>query len=205
MVPEARPMQESLNSINIGSAVISVLQIGDAGSFSAVAVSVPDGRRWIVSPNFRRLSEDELEAYTGMIRREALELAADNASREHLPVAFAYVRSLPMGCRSPFVDSIDDQLQLEAREDIRQALAAALACGDSYRAAVEFEARTPFLVADRGLIEVMDGIFGAFNRSYNESEWIAVLAAKKEAELKANSSFAAAHLSSFKNKMTHHN
>lgn len=184
--------------IRHGGMEFSAVHFGDSEALSAVTAALPDGRRWIISPNQTRISEDIVARYAGSLVDNARKLAATNAAGRFLAEILAYVRSLPDGRKSTFLSSTDRHLVSDAEADVADALAAALERDDPYRAAVEFETRVPYLVADRGLIDAMDAVHAAFARDYDEEEWLAAAAAGTEQLLTGTQPFISAQVAAWK-------
>jgi len=182
--------------IRQGPAIFGAVRLGD--SLAVVTASLDDGRKWIVSPNLTRMDADIVRRYAASISGSARRLAAEAQRERFLPEALAYVRSLPTGRKSPYLEASREELRTDAEADVGNALVAALEKDDSFRAAVEFESRVPYLVADRTLVDVMDAIHASFSSGYDEAFWIAFAADAAEGLLTSEQPFAMAQAAAWK-------
>lgn len=189
-------LRDSGIEIQHGPATFGAVRLGD--SLSAVTASLADGRRWIVSPNLTRMDADMVRRHATALVSAARRQAAQSQRERFLPEALAYVRALPAGRRSPYLDGADDGLRRDAEADVGAALVAALERDDPFRAAVEFESRVPYLLADRGLVEVMDAIHASFSKGFDEAFWIAEAAEAAEELLTSEQPFAMAQAAAWK-------
>lgn len=177
-------VRHSGNTVRHGSFEFAAVRFGESEALSAVAATLPDGRGWIVSPSQTRIGWETIRKYADALRTQGRRLAAAEACQRFLGEILAYVRALPPGRRSDLLTSADPGLSADAEAEVMDALLAALERDDPYRAAVEFETRVPYLVADRELIEVMDHVHAAFMRGYDEDAWIAAAAEATEEALR---------------------
>lgn len=182
----------------IGGVDFSAIRFGGTDALLAVVASMSDDRKWVISPILQKLTYRVVEDYANDIYSSALLAAADEEASRYLPEVFAYVRHLPIGKRSNYVDSPDHELANEAMGDVRRALVPSLAQIDAFRAAVEFESRVPYLVADRGLIDVMDPIIEEFRYNFDESKWVSSACENEEDNLRRETPFLSAQISVWK-------
>lgn len=189
-------LQDTGIDIPHGGASFGALRLGP--SLFAVTARLGDGRKWIVSPYLTRMDDETVRKHASSLAAVARRLAAEAQRDRFLPEMLAYVRSLPHGRRSPYLDAADSGLRSEAEGDVGNALAAALERDDPFRAAVEFESRVPYLLADRGLMEVMDEVHASFAREFDESFWLAFAADAAEGVLTSEQPFAQAQAEAWK-------
>ena len=171
---------------------------GDSDALAAVTATHDDGRGWIVSHAHTRIDEGTVQRCAHALAENARRMAAAADAPRFAPELIAYVRSLPEGRKSHYLGSADRYLVREAEADVLDALQAALERDDPYRAAVEFETRVPYLVADRGLIDVMDSVHAAFMASYDRDRWLVEAAEAAEAEVAGTQPFMAVQIAAWR-------
>lgn len=191
-------MPNTLDHIDAGTAVYHLVQSDNSDLFSAVSVSIPNGRSWVINCTFKKLSRNEFEGIVKHFRNDALAAAADQFATLNRNKALDYVKTLPPGKRSPLLDGKNAGMRQEAEEDIRHALAKALTFEDPYRAAVMFESCIPFLIGDRRMVDMIDTVHTDFINGFDECEWISMVAEELETSIKNSSNFSHHHLSIFK-------
>jgi hypothetical protein len=145
----------------------------------------------ILSAGPSEVGEEQIEQFAEAHRAFAKLMSDRRCHAHYMNEVLAYVRSLPRGCRFEHLFSSDVDRRHNAEEQVRAALLKALAEGDAFRAAVTFEAETPFLRADRGVVNVMDRIVADAARFYleGEVEFLVRVADSMEKKVVSKSSF----------------
>lgn len=164
---------------------------GDEGAFRFVVASFVDHGVRVLSAKPMEVDEDQIEKFADAHRTFAKLMSDRRCHARYMGEVLQYVRSLPRGCRFEHLFSNDIDRRVRAEEQVRDALLKALAEGDAFRAAVTFEVETPFLRADRGVVEVMDRVIADASRFYleGEVEFLVRVADSMEDQVVSKSSF----------------
>ncbi|MCV9964675.1 hypothetical protein OIU34_22555 [Pararhizobium sp. BT-229] len=143
---------------------------GEEAVFRFVVANVVDHGIHILSSRPGEITEDEIERFADAHHTYARLMSDRKCHRRYIAEVLDYVRSLPRGCRSEQLFNRDEARRLLAEEQVREGLLKALPERDSFRSAMAFEAGTPFLRADRRVVDLMDGILADANRFYVAGE-----------------------------------
>lgn len=143
---------------------------GEEAVFRFVVANIVDHGIHILSSRPGEITEDEIERFADAHHTYARLMSDRKCHRRYMPEALDYVRSLPRGCRSEQLFNRDEARRLMSEEQVREGLLKALPERDAFRAAMAFEAGTPFLRADRRVVDLMDGIVADANRFYAAGE-----------------------------------
>lgn len=183
---------------SIGGVDFRAVRFGGSDHILAVVAVINEDKKWVISPIVQKLTYRIVEDYASDIYAKSLLGAAAEEASRYLPEMFAYVRNLPVGRRSNFVDSPDNELIGEAMADVKRALIVSIAQNDAFRASVEFEGRVPYLIADRGLIDVMDPIVADFKRRFDEEKWVSLICDDEEEILRKETPYLSAQIAAWR-------
>lgn len=184
--------------LSINNITFSAVRFGETDQFMAVIATFIDGNKWMITNPQPKMTLGKVHREVSNLLEQAIYMAAKKIAPDYVGEALAYVRNLPEGHRSTYVTSIDKELFSEASRDIKNALVHALTQNDSFRAAVEFESRVPYLVGNRDLILLMDDILEDFKRKYNQETWIINACEAAEDSLRGENFFLDSQISSWK-------
>jgi hypothetical protein len=143
---------------------------GEEAVFRFIVANIVDHGIHILASRTGDIAEEQIEQFADAHHSYARLMSDRKCHRRHLTNVLEYVRSLPRGCRSEQLLSRDEARRLMAEEQVREGMLKALSERDSFRAAMAFEAATPFLRADRRVVDLMDGIVADANRFYAAGE-----------------------------------
>lgn len=183
---------------SVSNVSFAAVRFGETDQFMAVVAIAKDGNKWIISPNQPRMTMRKLQKAVSEVVEKAVTMATREYAPEYMAEVLAYVRNLPDGHRSNYLASVDKELHDEAVTDINKALEHALTHVDSFRAAVEFESRVPYLIGDRELVVTMEDILPDFRRRYNQEDWIISACEAVEEKLRRENSFTNTQISEWK-------
>lgn len=155
----------------------------------------------------------------GEVPREAIEkLAAKHAGlaksilikeihSRYMDDVLGYVKSLPRGRRWEQLFSQDPEASAMAEDAVADALVKALAEDDAFRAAVAFDQQTPFLRADRRVVDLMDRIVADADMMWasDESRYLTHMADIMEAKIVERAPMLAERIERAKLSATHRN
>lgn len=144
---------------------------GEDAVFRFVVANVVDHGIHILASRPGEITEEQIEQFADLHHSYARLMSDRKCHRRYISDVLQYVRSLPRGCRSEQLFNRDESRRLMSEEQVREGLLKALSEKDSFRAAMAFEAGTPFLRADRRVVDLMDGIVADANRFYLEGEF----------------------------------
>lgn len=184
--------------LNISNISFAAVRFGETDQFMAVIAIAQDGNKWMISSTQPKMTLGKLNREVTNLVAKAIHMAAKEFAPDYMGEAMAYVRNLPDGHRSNYLGSVDRELYNEAVTDISNALEHALMQNDSFRAAVEFESRVPYLVGDRELVLTMDDILMDFKRKFNQETWIVSACEATEEALRRENSFLDSQISAWK-------
>lgn len=175
--------------LNINNVSFAAVRFGETDQFVAVIAIAQNGNKWMISAPQSKMTFGKLNKEVANLINKAVTLAAKEFSPDYMGETTAYVRNLPEGHRSNYLTSVDRELYSEAITDISNALEHALTHNDSFRAAVEFESRVPYLIGDRELVLTMDDILMDFKRKYHQENWILTACEVTEESLRRENPF----------------
>lgn len=152
--------------------------------FNLVTLTMDSGTFFVIGSfsNHEQFPMHYFQSFVAEVEKSAAGVAAKASADRYLAEAAAYVRTRPEGCRSEYFEADDEEATNRHLEDIRSAVAAALAHSDLYQAARAFESIVPFLVADFELIELMEPIVSNFRREFESdmSLWVEKVASARQ-------------------------
>lgn len=143
---------------------------GEEAVFRFVVANVVDHGVHILASRPGEITEEQIEQFADAHHDYARLLSDRECHRRYLPDFLEYVRSLPRGCRSEQLFNRDQNRRSMAEEQVREGMLKALSERDSFRASMAFETATPFLRADRRLVDLMDVVVADANRFYAAGE-----------------------------------
>lgn len=181
--------KQSETLLNISNISFAAVRFGETDQFVAVIAIAQDGHKWMICAPQSKMTFGKLNREVTKLINKAITLAAKEFSPNYMGETTAYVKNLPEGHRSNYLASVDRELYTEAISDISNALQHALTHDDSFRAAVEFESRVPYLIGNRELVSTMEDILMDFKRKYNQENWIITACEVTEEALRRENSF----------------
>lgn len=143
---------------------------GEEAAFRFVVANVIDHGIHVLAARPGDISEEQIEQFADAHQTFAKLMSDRKCHRRYMDEVLHYVRSLPRGCRSEQLFNRDVDRRAISEEQVREGLLKALAENDSFRAAMAFEAGTPFLRADRRAVDLMDRIVDDARRFYLDGE-----------------------------------
>jgi hypothetical protein len=143
---------------------------GEEAVFRFVVANVVDHGIHILASRPGEITGEQIEQFADAHHTYARLMSDRKCHRRYIADVLDYVRSLPRGCRSEQLFNRDEVRRQMSEEQVREGLLKALSEPDSFRAAMAFEAGTPFLRADRKVVDLMDGIVADANRFYLAGE-----------------------------------
>ncbi|MBY3433797.1 hypothetical protein HFN89_06495 [Rhizobium laguerreae] len=143
---------------------------GEEAVFRFVVANVLDHGIHILASRPGEITEDEIERFADTHHTYARLMSDRKCHRRYILDVLDYVRSLPRGCRSEQLFNRDEDRRSMSEEQVREGLLKSLSEKDAFRASMVFEAATPFLRADRRVVDLMDRIVADANRFYEAGE-----------------------------------
>ncbi|MCS4089009.1 hypothetical protein [Rhizobium sp. BK176] len=143
---------------------------GEEAVFRFVVANIVDHGIHILASLPREVTEEGIEQFADTHHAYARLLSDRKCHKRYMAEVLEYVRSLPRGCRSEQLFNKDDERRAMSEEQVREGLLKSLNERDAFRASTAFEVATPFLRADRRLVDLMDRITASANRFYDEGE-----------------------------------
>jgi hypothetical protein len=143
---------------------------GEEAVFRFVVANVVDHGIHILSSRPGDITESQIEQLADAHHAYARLMSDRKCHGRYMTEVLDYVRSLPRGCRSEQLFNKDEERRLMSEEQVREGLLRALSERDAFRAAMTFENATPFLRADRRIINMMDSVTADANRFYQAGE-----------------------------------
>lgn len=183
---------------SVSNVSFAAVRFGETDHFMAVVAISKDGNKWIISPTQPKMTVGKLQREVQNVVEKAITMASKEFAPNYMGEALAYVRNLPEGHRSNYLASVDTELYNEAVNDISQALEHALIHVDSFRAAVEFESRVPYLIGNRELVAAMEDILPDFHRKYDQEAWLISACEAAEDKLRRENNFTNTQISEWK-------
>nr|WP_250807225.1 hypothetical protein [Neorhizobium tomejilense] len=164
---------------------------GEEAVFRFIVATFVDYGVHVLSAKSMDINEDYIEKFADSHSSFARLVSHRRCHTEYMDEVLRYVRSLPRGCRYENLFSKNDELRARAEGQIGEALLNALAEEDSFQAAVVFEAKAPYLRADRKVVDLMDRVVADASRFYleGEVEYLVRVAEAMEAKLVKKSPF----------------
>lgn len=111
----------------------------------------------------------------------------ETTAERFVPEILAYIRSLPQHSRSLVYDTATASADDPTAAEVREALSSSLRHSDPFRASVDFETRTPFLIADQEIVNVMRHIIRDAEAGYDSEKWMCIAASEFEQKLQNSS------------------
>jgi hypothetical protein len=143
---------------------------GDEAVFRFVVANIVDHGIHILASLPREVTEEGIERFADAHHTYARLMSDRKCHRRYMADVLDYVRSLPRGCRSEQLFNRDDARRQLSEEQVREGLLKSLSERDAFRASITFEVATPFLRADRRVVDLMDRIVADANRFYDAGE-----------------------------------
>lgn len=164
---------------------------GEEAVFRFVVANIVDHGIHILASRTGEVTEEQIEQFADAHHSYARLMSDRKCHRRYMGDVLDYVRSLPRGCRSEQLFNRDEARRVMAEEQVREGLLKSLSERDSFRAAMTFEARTPFLRADRRVVDLMDGVVTDANRFYlaGEVDFLVRVAEVMQKKVVSTSSF----------------
>jgi hypothetical protein len=164
---------------------------GEEAVFRFVVATFVDHGIRVLSAKSMDINEDYVEKFADSHRKFAKFMSDRRCHGGYMDEVLRYVRSLPRGCRYENLFSSDAELRARAEVQIGESLLNALSEEDSFQASVVFEAQTPYLRANRGLVDLMDRVVADSKRCYleGEVEFLVRVAEGMERKLEQKSAF----------------
>ncbi len=147
------------------------------GSLMRIALAVfPDKSTYFISSMPRSADNDQsdplfLDDLANKLFAQAQKLYRESISGRFVPEMTAYIRSLPEDQRVNTYDANETKGARIAVDDIKAAISSALRYEDPFRAAVDFETRTPYLLADERIIDAMRHIIHDAKVAFDCIRW----------------------------------
>jgi hypothetical protein len=143
---------------------------GEEAVFRFVVANIVDHGIHILASLPREVTVEGIEEFADAHHTYARLLSDRKCHKRYMNDVLDYVRSLPPGCRSQQLFNKDDGRRALAEEQVRDGILKSLSERDAFRASITFEVATPFLRADRRVVDLMDRIVADANRFYDAGE-----------------------------------
>jgi hypothetical protein len=164
---------------------------GEESVFKLVIADIVDYGVHVVHAATGDFGVDHVERFADAHHAYARLSSARRCHARYMDEVLSYVRSLPRGSRSEQLFNPDPARRAMAEDDVREAMVKSLVEWDGFRAAVVFEASTPFLKADRRIVDLMDRIGADARRLYldGEAEFLVRVAEAMQEQVSSASPF----------------
>lgn len=166
---------------------------GAEAVFKFVVASVVERGAHVLAAMTSPVGVEQMEQFADTHHAYARLMSNRRCHARYCAETLDYVRSLPQGCRSDQLFSRDPQMRALSEKSVTDALLSAMGEEDSFRASVVFEARTPFLRADRRVVNLMDSVTSDAARLYldGEADFLARVAEAMQQRVVSKSPFLA--------------